>query len=37
MGRRGIRSLKTRMGGSAALEDKWLDCTIDVYISEEPE
>ena len=37
MGRPGIRSLKTRMGGSAALADEWLDYIVEVCMSEESE
>ena len=32
-----IRRLKTRVGGSVALEDEGLDCTVEVYMLEESE
>ena len=38
MGRRGIRGLETRVGcETAALVEAGLDCTVEVYMSEESE
>ena len=38
MGKWGIRSLKTRVGRErAALAEARLDCTVEVYMSEESE
>ena len=37
MGRWGIRGLKTRGERSAVLADEELDCTVEVYMLEEPE
>ena len=36
MGRRGIRGLKTRVGRECSIS-KGLDCTVEVYVSEESE
>ena len=37
MGPRGIRDLKTRVGRECKLADEELNCTVEVYMSEESE
>ena len=37
MGRRGIRGLKTRVGWEFRISQGGLDCTAEVYMSEESE
>ena len=37
MGRWGIRGLETRVGERAASAEAGLDCTVEVYMSEESE
>ena len=37
MGRWGIRSLETRVGRESSISRGGLDCTVEVYMSEESE
>ena len=37
MGRRGIRGLKTRMGRECSISRGGLNCTVEIYMSEESE
>ena len=37
MGRRGIRSLKTRVRRECSISRHRLDCTVEVYMSEKSE
>ena len=37
MGRRGIRDLETRVGRESSVSRGELDCTVEVYVSEESE